>query len=395
MHAMWVTALYEFKKYIRNRSLLLLMIGLPLLLIFILGSALDIQIKPAKVALYLEDQGELAEGIGSFWDDPALTPYVMPMKEDSQQQVESLVKAGKADYGVVVPAHFSEEVIAGQSAEWIVFPGRNADKNMAAEAVIDHYMTDANLELAKLALAGAASVSAKHEPDNPAVGEGVGEGADSYVKVGTLSAGSNQIFDSVSAVQYYAAAYLIMFLLYNGMIAADAVLDQRREGTLQRLYAVPVSFRGIIAGIICGAFMLSIFQAAAILLFTTYVYGVDWGGSFGLIGLICLLTIVASMGFAFFITSFKLSRKTVNSIFTFAVFSMTFMSGGMMAGVGSLLGGADRFTLNYWSNASLRSIMNGSDTDTVIGQIIVLAIIAFVLVLLAAVRLPKVVKYNG
>lgn len=392
MYAMWITAVYELKQYFRDTSFLLISLGLPLLLIFILGNALDMEIKPAKVVIYMDDQGELREGIEQFWAEPSLSTYIKLLDADSAQEVESKVKDGKADYGVIVPANFSELVMSGKTAEWTVFPGRNEEKNLAAETVIDKYLSAINLKLATIAITGpdaAQYTSAYSETDQSTSNQ------TSLVKVGSLGAGSSQVFDSVSAIQYYSAANLILFLLTNGMIAANAVLEQRRKGTLQRLYAAPVSIRAIIAGIICSAFIMSIIQAAVIILFTTYVYNVKWGDHYGLIVLICLLTIIASIGLAFIIASFKLTRKMINTIFTVIVFSMTFISGGMIAGVGGLLSGADRFTLNYWSNASLRSIMNGSDTATIIGEITVLAVVALTLATLAALRLPKVVNYNG
>jgi|GEM_PF-719885 len=394
----WTTALYEFKKYTRNSSLLLLMIGLPLLLIFILGSALDTEIKPAKIALIIEDEGELNEGIAAFWHAPALSDYVIMTEAETPEEVKRSVENDIVDYGVIVPRDFSERVISGATAEWIVYPGRNTEKNIAAEAVIGQYMAAINLELAALSM----KVSGEQEPyhysaepsESTQSAIQLSRNAD-LIKVGTLNAGSNQMFDSVSAVQYYSAAYLIMFLLYNGMLAAEAVLKQRKKGTLQRLYAMPVSYYAIILGIISGAFMLAILQAVAVLLFTTYVYGVQWGGHYGWIAAICLLTIVSSMGIAFILASFKLQPKTVSSVFTVCVLVMTILSGGMIPNLSELLGGVDRFTLNYWSNEGLRTIMQGGDRNMLMSQVGVLAIITFALALIAAIRLPKVVNNNG
>jgi ABC-2 type transport system permease protein len=75
MRAWWTTAYYELIKYSRMRSVLIILIGLPLLLILLLGSAFDTEMKPSKVALYIADQGEMRASIDSFWNDDAKALY--------------------------------------------------------------------------------------------------------------------------------------------------------------------------------------------------------------------------------------------------------------------------------------------------------------------------------
>ncbi|MNH37509.1 hypothetical protein D3C79_984240 [compost metagenome] len=74
---------------------------------------------------------------------------------------------------------------------------------------------------------------------------------------------------------------------------------------------------------------------------------------------------------------------------------MTFLSGGMVAGIESVVGLAGKLTINFWANKSLREIMSGNDVASIIDEIGVLAIIAVVLTVIAVIRLPKVVKQHG
>ena len=120
------------------------------------------------------------------------------------------------------------------------------------------------------------------------------------------------MFGETTAIQYYSVAYLIMFLLYGGMTAGIALLDQKSNGTLQRMYAIPTSFRAVVFGIITGAVMLAALQAIIIILFTHYVYGVDWGGHYDLITLICLLTTTAGAGLSIIIASLLVRLKRCN-----------------------------------------------------------------------------------
>jgi ABC-2 type transport system permease protein len=386
MRVWWTTAYYELIKYSRMRSVLIILIGLPLLLILLLGSAFDTEIKPAKVALFTADQGEMRTSIDSFWKDEAIAPYIKVLKAGSEKEVRDFVREGIADYGVFIPANYSKQLMAGETAKWLTFSGRYEEKNIAADAVVNRYLANVNLRLAAMQTLG---------PERAAAIDGAGSQAKTSgnpIAVYNLGAGDSQIFGETSAIQYYAAAYLIMFLLYSGMSAALTLLNQRESGTLQRLYAIPGSFRAIVFGIIVGAVMLAALQAVIIIAFTAYVYGVEWGSHYGSITLICLLTTVAGVGLALTIASFARTSKTTQTLFTIVAFSMTFLSGGMMTGIEKMVGGANKLTINHWANVSLRALMTDTDTSAVWNEIGILGVIAIVLTIIAVIRLPKVVK---
>lgn len=390
MRVWWTTAYYELIKYSRMRSVLILLIGLPLLLILLLGSAFDTEIKPAKIAYFNEDQGELKPSIDAFWNDEADQPHIKVLQAKSESEVKDWVREGQADFGVFIPAIFSKLVMDGDAAKWLTFSGRYEEKNIAADAFVDRYMSNVNMKLAAMKTLGTAEVSgAGAQNGNSAAA------AESPIIIHNLGMGDSEFFGETSAIQYYSAAYLIMFLLYGGMSAAIALLNQKETGTLHRLYAIPHSFRMIVFGIIVGAVMLAALQAVVIVAFTTYVYDVDWGRQFGAIALICLLTTAAGAALAITIASIARTRKTTQTLFTIIVFSMTFLSGGMMTGIERMVGGANKLTINHWANESLRAIMSGTADSEVWHGIGILGLIAIALTIIAIVRLPKVVKQHA
>ncbi|CAM3955508.1 ABC transporter permease [Paenibacillus alkaliterrae] len=389
MRACWITVYYELLKYSRMRSVLIILIGLPLLLILLLGSAFDREIKPAKVALFVDDQGEMRSGIDTFWSDESIAPYIKQLPAASEKEVQDLVTEGIADYGVYIPSGFSKRLLAGEEATWKTFSGRYGEKNMAADAVINSYMTNLNLQLAAMATLGPDQMAGRSQAS------GSVETKTSGIVIGNLGTEENQLFGPTNSMQYYSAAYLIMFLLFGGMSAAIALLDQKESGTLQRLYGLPSSFGANVFGIIVGAAMLAALQALVIISFTTFGYGVDWGGHFFWIAWICLLTTAAGSALAIIIASFAKTRKTMQTLFMILVFVMTFLSGGMMAGIENMIGNASKWTINHWANVSLRAIMSGSDTGSVWHEIGILAMIALILSLFAVLRLSKVVKQYG
>ncbi|MUT66127.1 ABC transporter permease [Paenibacillus sp. NEAU-GSW1] len=395
MRTWFTTVCYEFIKFSRMRPVLIILLVMPIVLIFLLGSVFDQTIKPAKVALYNADAGELSEGIESFWKEDSLKPYIRIIQASSESDVKEMVREGTADYGVAVPSDYSAKIMSGQPAEWNAYPGRYEDRNIAVRAVLNGYMGEANLQAAAVAAFGGDQAQDQAQDqasaDTAAAGNQAHEPG-SLLRIGNLSGGEADVFKSVSAIQYYAAAYLIMFLLYSGMSATLSLLKQKKQGTLSRIYAIPGSFRPAVLGILSGAIALASLQSIVIVGFTTFVYGVDWGSHFGILALACLLTSIASVGLAVTLASISKSEKTMQTVYGMFVFGMTFLSGGMMAGVEEFVGNAGTYTINYWANEAIRTIMYGEQLSEVWSSIGILSIIAFALIVIGAIRLPKVVN---
>ncbi|WP_138751737.1 ABC transporter permease [Paenibacillus sinopodophylli] len=389
MRVWWTTAYYELVKISRMRSVLAILIGMPLLLILLLGSAFDTEIKQAKVVVFNADQGDMKASIDTFWQEADLGLYIEVLQAKSANDVQDWVREGLADYGVSIPSAFSEKVRSGNAAEWLTFEGRYAEKNIAAEAAVNRYMSSVNLQLAAIRLMGA-------EQAAEAFGQaGTSASNEAAIAVHNLGMGNSRIFGETTAIQYYSATYLIMFLLYGGMTAVISLINQRESGTLHRLYAIPSSFRIIVFGIVFGACMLAALQAIVVILFTTYVYDVNWGGHYGAIALICLLATAAGVGLAITVASFVHNKKSTQTMFSIIVLSMTFLSGGMVTGIENMVGGANKLTINHWASSTLRAIMNGSSQTEVWQGIGVLSLIALGLLIVAVVRLPKVVKRHA
>ncbi|MWC26778.1 ABC transporter permease [Paenibacillus sp. MMS18-CY102] len=387
MGAWWTLARYELLKFSRMRSVLAILFGLPLLIILLLGNAFSSEMKPAKVALAIQDQGVLSEQIKTYWHSEAISKFVAIDDVASEEKVKELVESEAVDYGVIVPATFSSDVMAARPTRWQLLPGGKDEKNIAVQSVVDRFLTEAELRQSA-AMAG----YPLPQGDDTAAADATDQ---ALVAVGTLGAGEDTAFGSVSAIQYYAGAYLIMFLLYAGMSGSTALLTERERGTLQRIFSQPVSAISVMSGKLGGAFLLGILQAIVIVGFTAGVYGVRWGAHLEMLALVCILTVIAGIGLALIVASIVRTVKAMQSVFSIISFVAAFVSGSMVVGLGGIIDKIGRFTINYWAMKGLRGIMMGTAGADVWGQIGVLAAIAAVLITVGAIRLSKVVKQHA
>ncbi|KIL36195.1 hypothetical protein SD71_09605 [Cohnella kolymensis] len=318
--------------------------------------------------------------------EPVKQRLVLRMS-DSDEALQEDLRSGRADYGFSMPPDFSEQVRSGKG-ELNAYPGRMVERNLTAEAVINGFVQEIKIRQSAAIVTMGKAASAQ-SPDLSSAHTGV---SPSMVHVGTLAAGGNVVFGHVSSLQYYSVAYLIMFLLFSGMSAAISLTEEREKGTLQRLYAMPVSMNAIVFGKLAGILAIAFIQAAFIVTFTKVIYGVDWGTDYGGIALICLLTSIAAVCLAVIIASFVRSRKAVELIYSMLVVMMTFFSGGMVAGLGQTVQDIGKFSINHWANEALRQMMSEGSLSGQWQAVLTLGAIAAGLVWISAFRFRKAVE---
>jgi ABC-2 type transport system permease protein len=79
---------------------------------------------------------------------------------------------------------------------------------------------------------------------------------------------------SVSAMQYYSAAMLVMFLLFSAMQAISFMVEERENKTLSRIMGTRATRVKLIAGKCLGLLMIGSVQALILIVFTGLVYTV-------------------------------------------------------------------------------------------------------------------------
>ena len=85
---------------------------------------------------------------------------------------------------------------------------------------------------------------------------------------------------SVSAMQYYAAGMLLMFILFGANMGMMLLIEERETKTLGRIITAGVGKGTLIIGKFLGLLLICLAQSTILILFTKLAYGVYWGGSF-------------------------------------------------------------------------------------------------------------------
>lgn len=401
---MWSIALTEIRQHRRWAALIFANLVFPLLTIFLLGSSLsgagqfqrgDDHLVPAKVGIVQLDQGALSQPLARFLQEDEVRQWVEPEFLADREEVLKQVFDSKVDFGLVIPASFSEQVKTGQEASWEMIMGKSYSTNMAAKSVLGSFLERINTEQAiGLTATWAAAVPAdgKTVPDRiePRAAR-VSEGADASASPVEIQPVSDA--GTPTAMQYYAVSMLTMFMLYTGMSLSLSVISDRNNHTFHRILTAPIRPFAYLGGKMIGQSLLGFAQGLCIIWFCHWLYGVNWGEQLGLVAAICLLTVLASMGIGTIAIAFARSEKSIKSLYPFLVITMTALSGGFVP-VSSIQATFGPFTISHWVMQSLLRLMTASDGNEAVPYLWMLAAITAGLSLLAACFVRKVVNYN-
>ncbi|MDT3428128.1 ABC-2 type transport system permease protein [Paenibacillus forsythiae] len=374
MANIWTIAVHELRRLFRSCSMLINLFLLPILLIFLLGSALssvmgggkDQTIESFRVGIV--DAGNPAERsqlIGNFLKSPQVAEIITAETAESREAAVSGVRSGQYGYAVIVPAGFDKDMVTGKEAKLEYILGKNRTDNMIAGTVFDNFLGSINYKQAAAMTLGPQAISAMTESGqgNPAAVLGkLNDGAPAY-----------------TASQYYAAAMLLMFLLLCGQMVITSLYSEKDNHTLFRIGSMPVKGRELFIGKMLGIGLVSVLQCASIIVATRFLFGVYWGNRPGLLMLVCLLMIFASLTLSVIISMFVRSAALARAVLSGLTVVMTFMSGGMAPLPDAWVNTGGAFSINHWGMKGILRMMLESPWAQISGSIGMLSLICLVL----------------
>jgi len=383
----WTIMMYELKRLLRSRTMLLNQFLLPLVLIFLLGSALSgtvglketNSVDPVRVGI-VNTSGSGADNseiFAAFINTPELKDVIIPELAKGRQEVESGLRTGKYGYGVIVPSGFDAGVQSGGGSKLEFILGKDHLDNMIAATVFDNFLSNLNYKQTAALTLGPEVLTAVAAPAG---------NAQSSVALGRL----NDQGATYTASQYYAASMLLMFLLYSGLTLCTSLFGEKENHTLFRINSMPVKGSQLFLGKILGLGLVTLLQGAVIILFTDWIYGVDWGNRPGLLILICLLMALASMTLSIVIVLFSKSAGSARNVITALTVVMTFISGGMNPLPDSWVNTVGAFTINHWAMRAIIRIILHSELPEIMPNLLMLSGICFMLLLAAFISYRKV-----
>ncbi|WJH27515.1 ABC transporter permease [Paenibacillus sp. CC-CFT742] len=132
----WHICMFEIRRILRIRSVLLNLFVLPLLLIFILGAALSSTMDtgkdnvPGQVRVGViqtgSNSGPVTQALNAFVAAPAVADMMKVQQFTSEEEAERDLRQGELDFAVLIPPDLEERMAKGKRRSCNGFWGKTA-----------------------------------------------------------------------------------------------------------------------------------------------------------------------------------------------------------------------------------------------------------------------------
>jgi ABC-2 type transport system permease protein len=344
-----VIARKDLRQRIRDRSAIVLSIIAPFGLAAILGSLLPANedaIEPHTYGVVDEDGGPVArtfvtDVLGGFDEDESVRLSDVP----SIAQARSLARDDEIAAAFVVPAGFSDAVASNASAELRVI---GSPDSQIATQIADAVATSFAGELNAVRLAVATVVAGRGTVPDPGAARDLA-GRASVVPTPVdlhLDEATSKELDSRT---FTAAGMAVFFLFFTAQFGVISLLAERREGTLARLLAAPISPGSIVTAKALSTFVLGTVSMAVLVIASSLLLGADWGDPV-LVGALIVAGVVSAMGLTSFVGGLAKTDEQAAGYSSIIAVVLGILGGTFfpLSQAPGLLANLTRATPHYW-----------------------------------------------
>lgn len=326
------------------------------------GSAVSQQIARALVSgAATTETGDTAEASS----EPTLVFEVV-----DTDNVREAVDDGAVDAAIVLPAGLGAALQTGAQVtfEVVGHPGRTLSASVA-ESVADSIAG----QIGATRLAVAASVAASGQAGRSVDPAALATAAQTVTS--PLQVAPTDVRSDFSVIGYFAPAMGMLFLFFTLGAGARSVVSERREGTLQRIRAAPVTGDAVLVGKTLGVLVQGLLSLGTVWAVTSLAFAVDWGDPPGVAGVL-VGVVVSIAGIALLITGLARTENQADALTTIIALALTVVGGSFFLGAAGAVAVLKPFTPNGQAMLALTELSAGEATlgDVLPSVLLLLAI---------------------
>lgn len=394
-------ALKDLKIVFKDKKALAIILVMPAVIMLILGSALGpmfegtTAIKRFAVVVVNKDEGMLSQ----IYIQDMLRGYTSDMLntfvEPNEDVANKMLKDKKVSSVVIIPERFTDKFLEGNAVSIEV--KSQVDQKLKGDIVKS--ITEGFTQQLYISRAAASSaVDALKELNIPiekpveSMSDLQAVMNDMQQKMGEESIeftkDEQQKNQTVSGMQYYSAAMLVMFILFGATMGTKLMVEERETRTMSRLTCTSVSKTALITGKFLGLLFITFTQAVILIVFTRFVYGVDWGRSIPGILIITVCAAFSGSGLGMMIGAIAKTSKASEGIAQMFIQVFTVVGGGMVPlyVMPDIVKTLAKGTLNWWAVNGYYDLMLGKDMVSVLPYCLVLVLMGMVYLSIGSLR---------
>jgi ABC-2 type transport system permease protein len=294
----------EFIQMRRDRFTFAMLIGVPIMQVFLFGFAINADPKHLPTVMSISDPGPFSNSITAALANSGY--YDVIKATNSPDEAERLLADGTASFVVVIPVNFSRDLIRGATPDLLV-EGDATDPATSSNALgaIGDITANALRDDLKGPLAARAGTS-------PAFNVVV-----------------HRLYNPEVNTHYNIVPGLLGVILTMTMVlmTSMALTRERERGTYENLLAMPTSPLEIMIGKIVPNIFVGIVQSILVLLAAHYIFGVPILGSLALLSVAVVLFISANLAVGYTFSTVAQNQLQAMQMMVFFLLPSILLSG--------------------------------------------------------------------
>ena len=375
MAAAGLIARKDLKLRIRDRSAFIVGIIAPLGLAFvfnlILGGIAEGEFVPVYSVTDL-DGGAVSVGLVEVLDGIDAEGVIsISERPTSEAAARALAEEGTVSAAIVIPAGFSDAVIAGESTSILVIGNPDDPTSVEiARSIAEGFASEVRAVQIAVATSAASAGQPLSQAEVAAIAQSAAGGLPEAIVVGEVETSTRQL----DLATFFAAAMSVFFLFFTVSFGVNGLLEEQQQGTINRLVAAPIRESSIVVGKAIVSFVLGLVSMTILIVASSLLLQADWGNPIG-VGLLVVMGVVAATGMMMLVAAFAKTPEQAGNLQAIIAVGL-----GMLGGIffpGALgtgwLSYAAYISPHRWFLVGLGDLAGGDGVSVIVPSLIGLA----------------------
>jgi ABC-2 type transport system permease protein len=288
----------EVLHILRDPGTLFFAIFIPILELFMLGYAIDMNVRNIRTVVL--DQARTQESAQLLKSFENTDDFEFVGEVSSDDELRQAIVSGRAHVGLKIPEDYSRRLLAGETAQILVMVDGSVS-SVAAEAV------------------NVGNALALRESLKLVLGD----------KALPVDARPKVLFnpDTRSANFFIPGLLVVMCQLMATQFAANTIVREKMNGTLEQLFMTPVQAKELILGKLTPYLILTVVEMCSIVLLMVIVFRVPINGNFLTLMAIAVPFILTTLGLGLGISTKANTTDEAGQLVMGTVMPSIFLSG--------------------------------------------------------------------
>ncbi len=348
------------------------------------------------VAVINEDEGELGQIFAQAFGSDELADLLDPIAVSSASEAREMIMDNQLAAAVLVPPGFTDSFIpdtaTGQlspvaALELITDPARPISAGIVRSVTntllndLETQTLSVRLSIEQLIAAGV--LDAGDSADLAVKGQEIGrrlaiqQEESSLISINyETAAGAG---DNLDFMAYMVPGFAVLFLMYTVSQGGRSILAEREKGTLARMLATPSSSTQIMGGKISGIFLSGLAQMSILILVSSILFDLRWGG-LPAVTILLVAVVAAASGWGILLAAVAKNTQQVSSMGTAVMLIFGVLGGSFFALPSTgLIALVSKITPNAWAIEGFTTLAAGGSLADIANVIIALLLMALIL----------------